>query len=373
MEITTRKNIISAIVTIVILAFGLAMYQYMSKQKKSTLGDKLNKKERRVVKFQTFESKSMPNPIEIDGRLYAQERINITSKVQGKMLAPSRRMRISMYFEKGDLLYVIDNKEESFNLKAQKSSLFTAITQMMPDIKFDYPESFEKWQQYLSDFDVEKPIKPLPKPHNDQEKYFIAGRNLSSQYYQIKSQETRLAEYNIYAPFSGVITATNIFPGSLISPGQILCSMINTNQYGIAAPIRLEDLQYVKVGQSVTLKADGLDQTWIGKIQSIGSQIDESTQNVPIYISVGGKGLKDGMFLKGNILGKDIEDVFELPKNIFVSPNSIYTIIDSTVQIKEINSIKRTDKNVLITGIDASDKIVTSSLAGLFPGQKVNY
>jgi len=373
MNTSTRKNIISAIITILILAIGITIFQYMAKQKKSTLGGKISKKERRVVIADTFEQKSIANTIEVDGRLYAQERVNITSKVQGIMMPSPRSIRVGKYFKKGDLLYTIDSKEVAYNLKAQKSTLVTSITQMMPDIKFDYPQSFEKWQQYLSDFDVNKPIKALPKPDSNQEKYFIDGRNLSSQYFQIKSQETRLAEYNIYAPFSGVITASNIFPGSLISPGQILCSMINTNQYEIAAPIRLEDLKYVNIGQKVTLQSEGLDQVWNGKIERIGTQIDESTQNIPIYISVSGKGLKDGMFLKGNIQGKEIKDIYELPKNIFISPNSIYTIVDSTLQIKEVNSIKRMEDNVIVTGISSNDKIVTSSLAGLFSGQKVNY
>ena len=149
--------------------------------------------------------------------------------------------------------------------------------------------------------------------------------------------------------------------------------MINTNQYEIASPIRMEDLKYTKVGQKVTLKSDGLDQTWNGQIQRIGTQIDESTQNIPLYISVSGKGLKDGMFLKGEISGNLIENVFELPKSIFITPNSLYTVIDSTLQIKEVTSVKRKKDKVIVRGISPTDKIVVSSLAGLFPGQKVNY
>ena len=42
MNKATRKNVISAYITILILAFGLAMFQYMSKQKKSTLDGKIN-------------------------------------------------------------------------------------------------------------------------------------------------------------------------------------------------------------------------------------------------------------------------------------------------------------------------------------------
>jgi len=373
MNTTTRKNIISIIVTIIILSLGLAIFQYLSKQKKSTLGGKIEKNERRKIEVKSYSAKEVDNTIEIDGRLRAQERVNITSKVQGLMLSSPRNIRVGKYFKKGELLYSIDKKEAAYNLKAQKSSFVTSITQMIPDIKFDYPQSFEKWKKYLSDFDINTSIQEMPKPSNDQEKYFIDGRNLNNLYYQIKSQETRLDDYNIYAPFSGVITAANIFPGSLISPGQILCSMINTNQYEIASPIGLENLKYIKVGQKVNLKSDGLNQIWQGKVQRIGTQIDESTQNIPLYISVTGSGLKDGMFLKGLVFGNKIKDVYELPKNIFLTPNSIYTVVDSTLNIKEVTTIKRLDETVIVKGILPNDKIVVSSMAGLFPGQKVNY
>ena len=100
MNKATRKNLISAFITILILAFGLAMFQYMSKQKKSTLDGKINKKERRTVNTNSFTAQKIPNIIEIDGRLRAQERVNITSRVQGIMLPSPRSIRVGKYLRK---------------------------------------------------------------------------------------------------------------------------------------------------------------------------------------------------------------------------------------------------------------------------------
>lgn len=369
----TRKNLISTAITVLILFAGIFIFQALSNQKKSTLGDSIQKNERRTVQISTFQPKEVSNTIEIDGRLRAQERVSITSKVQGLMQPGPRSIRVGKYFKKGELLYTVDSKEASYDLKAQKSALVTAITQIMPDIKFDYPESFKDWESYLNAFDVEQNIKPLPQPKNNQERYFIDGRNLNNLYYQIKSQETRLADYNIYAPFSGIITETNIFPGSLISPGQVLCSMINTGYFEMASPVQLEDLKYIKIGQKVELKSEGLEDTWTGEVVRIGTILDESTQNIPIYISVKGKNLKDGIYLKGELNAGQLKDVIALPKNIFLSPNKIYTVVDSTLTVKEITSIKRKQDEVIITGLGTNEKVVTGSLVGLFAGQKVNY
>lgn len=372
MEKKTRKNLISAGITILILAAGFYGSQKMAAEKKSTVTDKITKNERRKVELNTFTLGNADNSIEIDGRLSAHERVTITSKVQG-IMQPGTSVKEGKYFKKGDLLYSIDNREVNFNLKAQKSSLLTAITQMMPDIKFDYPQSLDKWQNYLNDYNVDQPIKALPKPSNDQEKYFVAGRNLENQYYQIKSLETRLSDYNIYAPFSGVVTTANAYAGALISPGQSLCSMINTAYYEIKAPIALENLQYVKTGQQVELYSDELNKKWTGRVNRIGTQIDNTTQNIPMFISVSGKGLKDGMYLKGSVQGASLQDVIKLPKNIFLSPNSIYVVKDSTLTIKTIDPIKRGNDYVLVRGLENNEKVVTGSLAGLFEGQKVSF
>jgi len=48
-------------------------------------------------------------------------------------------------------------------------------------------------------------------------------------------------------------------------------------------------------------------------------------------------------------------------------------IQDSTLVLKEITSIKRSDSEVIVRGLGADERVVTGSLAGLFEGQKVNY
>lgn len=373
MNKNTRKNIISAAITLSIIFGGLMIFQMLSGMKKSTVADTAVVKQRRKVEVSTFSPKEIPNKIEIDGRLRAHEMVTISSKVTGVMQEATNDVREGKYFRKGELLFSVDNREATYDLKALKSNLLTTITQMMPDIKFDYPETFEKWNAYLSAFDVEADIVELPESTSSQEKYYVSGKGLYNQYYNIKSQETRLKDYKIYAPFSGVITQANVYPGALIGVGTALATMINTSYYEFKSPVPLGFLKYIKVGQNVELYSTDLDHTWNGKVSRIGTQIDESTQNIPLYITVSGSGLKDGMYLNGELIGKNLEKVIELPKSIFLSPTSIYLVRDSTLVEKEVESIKRLSETVIVRGLDPEDKVVTGSLAGLFTGQKVSY
>ena len=164
----TRKNLISALITLLILLGSLFIFQKFSNQKESTLSKAPLKKELRTVKVDYFTPESATNEIEVDGRLQAYERVSISSKVTGIMQQNSADVREGKYFKKGALLYSIDDQEAIFNLQAQKSALFTTISQMMPDIKFDYPDEFQKWEKYLSEFQIDQPITAIPEATTNQ-------------------------------------------------------------------------------------------------------------------------------------------------------------------------------------------------------------
>lgn len=373
MEPKTIKTIFSVILFIGIVGGAALLSNKMADQKTSTVSNKSVKKERRQVRLQSFSSGKESNEIRVDGRIQAHDRVAVTSKVQGILQDNGKALRAGNYIKEGEPLFIIDAKEAGYNVKAQRSGLLTSITQMMPDLKFDYPESYGAWENYLRNMDVNRAIAPLPTPSSDREKFFVAGKNIFNQYYSIKSAETRLADFTIYSPFSGIITEVNAFPGALVSPGQSLAMMINTATYEMLAPVELGNLKYVSVGQKVTLHSTEMGKSWEGRVSRIGSLIDQATQNIPLYVSVRGKGLKDGMYLQGAIGGASLDEVMKLPKSAFTAPDAVFVVEDSTIVTKVLEPVKRLDEYILVRGLSSEDAVVVSSLSGLFEGQKVNY
>ncbi len=371
MKKSTRKILLSLLLTFVILAIGAFSYQIMSKQKKSTLSDEAPKKQLRIVNVSQFTPESIVNSISLDGRLTAYERVDLFAEASGVLKSTSKTLKEGTYVEKGELLFDIDGEDAELSLLAQRSALMTSITQIMPDLKFDYPDAFGKWKAYLDQFDVKQHVKDLPQISSDQEKYYVAGKNIYNQYFTIKSAENRLKDFKVYAPFSGVITSANIYPGQVVNLGVNLGSIMNTGRFELKAPVSLGDLKYIKTGQSVTLFSEQLGKEWKGKVSRISRVIDDVTQNLPIYISVWGSGLRDGMYLKGELVANELKSVIPLDKSIIVDQNKVYTVQDSVVNIKEIEIIRQDETTVYARGIDPSDKIITGTISGIFRGQKV--
>ncbi len=326
---------------------------------------------RRRVQVQRFLPQESAHQIPVDGRLAAFEKINFFANVGGILLPSSKVIKKGTYVKKGELLFDIDQRKAKFQLLAQRSQLLNSITLMMPDLKLDYPTAFPKWTAYLEAFDVEQTTTAFPPSDDAKVKAFIATRGIQQQFYNIKNAEATLADFKIYAPFSGVITQALIYPGTMVNPGQQLGAMINSNSFELETAVSEKELSYVDVGAQVKLNGSLPDQEWLGRVQRIGTEIDAVTQNIPVFISVKGRQLKAGMYLNGTIAGRPLAETVALPKSMIVDQNFVLTVVDSSVQRFELDIVKRDEENVYARNLRPDQWVIYSSLAGLFEGQQV--
>ncbi|MFT7588094.1 MAG: membrane fusion protein (multidrug efflux system) [Limisphaerales bacterium] len=368
---TRRQNIITAVLVFLVLFVGAAILRTLSAKKKSTISEFTQEEVIREVAVGRFTPSDMARTISIDGRLNAYEKINIGAEVTGKLLSSGKTYKPGSAFRKGNALFQIDSKDELYSLYAQRSSLLNAITVIMPDIKLDFPSAYTLWETYLNDFSIKNTTAEIPEASSQQEKYFLASKNVLNLYYNIKSLEDRISNYTITAPFSGTFISVNAYPGALVSPGMNLGQVMNTSQFELIAPIAMADLQYISQGQSVALYAEELDASWKGKINRISNQIDQSTQSIPLYISVSGSGLKDGVFVKGEVKGNTIKDVVRVPR-ASLNEENIWLYDNGKALSKEIEIISREGDSVVVKGVLDSDDIIISSTNNLYEGQTLS-
>lgn len=314
---------------------------------------------------------SVPTTLEVQGELVAFDKIDIFSEVTGALVSTSRPFKVGTYFPGGSTLIKIDDSEARLALLAQKSNLLNAITQLMPDLKIDYPESFAHWEKYLDAFNPEADIQSLPQPLNDQEKFFIASRNLYTQYYNIKSQEERLSKYIINAPFAGVITQTSINPGAVVRAGQKLGELMNTSNYELQATVSLSDLKYIQPGNSVTLTSGDVDGEWDGRIKRINNQVDPGTQTVKVFISVNGQNLREGMYLRGDIVASSIDNAVSIPRDLLVGQESVYLVRDSVLELTPVQVVKITPNAAIVRGLPEGAPLLKELFPNAFDGMKV--
>ena len=139
----------------------------------------------KVVKnvfVETVENRNVPIVVPANGNVTALKKLELFSEVQGIFQRSSKDFRPGQRYKRGQVLLSINSEEYAASVRSAKSELFNNITSIMPDLRLDYPDSFQKWQDYLNNFDVNSTVKPLPEPDSDKEKYFITGRGIQSAY-----------------------------------------------------------------------------------------------------------------------------------------------------------------------------------------------
>ena len=181
-----RKAIISILVIIVL--FGLT---YLLKGMLAGMAESPEEKQKEALKLyvKTEKVAYSTNSAKIieTGRLSSQQSVDLSAEVQGQILPGKIILRKGTKFRKGDLLVKIFDEEAKNNLRASKSRFMNGIASILPDIRIDFPESYQKYQDFFNSIKIDKPLPELPKLDSDKEKVFLASRNILNDYYNIKS------------------------------------------------------------------------------------------------------------------------------------------------------------------------------------------
>lgn len=315
----------------------------------------------------------VPVSILENGRLSAKYKIDLFAEVQGLMEATSKEFKPGVSFKKGQVMMKIKSDDYFANLQAQKSVLQNMITSIMPDMKMDYPEAFDKWDSYLRSFDMNKPVAPLPETTSDKEKFFITGKNIYTTYYNTKNLEIVYNKYIMEAPFDGVLTEALVTPGSLVRNGQKLGAFINPSVYELVLNIGKNLTDAVQVGTKVTvLNPEDATQEWKGIVSRINGTINPSTQTIQIYVSVNGKGLQEGMYLEADIVGKARAHAIEVPRSLLIDDEKLYSVdADSILFLDQVNVVHKTRSTIIVQGIDDGSWLLVRPIPGAYPGMKV--
>ncbi len=363
------RQVIISIIGLLIIGGG-----YMVKEKFAATERPQREKPKKAISAvftQTVKNGDTPIKVTASGNLAAKERIEIFSEVQGIFEHSDKPFKPGVSYADGDVLIRLNSQELRANLLSQKSNLQNLLVGILPDLKFDYPEAFDKWQSYVNNFDVNQILKPLPTPSSDREKLFIAGRNINSTWYTIKNTEERLSKYSIYAPFNGVLTEANINKGSLVRAGQKLGEYINPNVYELEAAINSAFVDLLKVGGTVTLYNIERSRNWTGRITRINNLVNPNTQTIQAFIQVNGRGLREGMYLEAVLKAKNEANTIEISRKLLVDNSKVFVLNDDKLELTEIEPVHFSDKTVVLRGLEDGTEILDKMLPGAYDGMQV--
>ncbi|MEJ2595279.1 MAG: HlyD family efflux transporter periplasmic adaptor subunit [bacterium] len=365
-----RKSIISVLVVILLLAGALSLNYLFS-----SFGKEPKERNRSDVKlFVKTEKVAYSNNTAIItemGRLASQQTVNLSAEVQGQIIQGDVSLRVGTSFKKGDLLVKIFDEDARNNLKASKSRFLNSIAGILPDIKIDYPESFDKYMKFFNDVKIDEPLPPLPKTDSEKEKVFLASRNILNDYYSIKSAEVRLSRYKVYAPFDGTFTSVSLEPGSVANPGARIASMIRTDKLELEVPVRSDDAYWISEGDKVTVSTRDRHATWNGKVARKSNFMDPNSQTITVYVSLThekGNPLYQGQYLRAEFSAIKLDQTMKIPRNAVFNKDRVFTVEDGKLREQKIDIRRINETTILFSGLPEGLDLVVEPLVNAREG-----
>lgn len=364
------RKIIIVVAAIIIVVAGKLIMDNLASQKKKKV--KPVSENIAVVFVDTVHLTDQPIYVRTTGVLRAKTRTELFSEVRGMVLSDDRRFNPGANYRKGEILISVNSEDHKAQLTSQRSSFRSLLTSVMPDLKLDYPQHFQKWQAYLRSVSPTDMIPKLPLVNDDQLKDFLTGRNIYTQYYTVRNLEHILSKYTIRAPYNGQLVEALIDPGTVISPGQRLGTFIEHGAFELEAATDVSTAGKLKIGQPVDLYLDlDPDRVWNGRIARINNAIDLETQLTRFYVSVSGEGLKDGMYLQVGVEAGRSKRSYEAPREVLSDGNEIFVVDDSILVSRQVEVVHTYDETVIVHGIKDGERILKKVPPGAFAGMKV--
>ncbi|MEM1136163.1 MAG: HlyD family efflux transporter periplasmic adaptor subunit, partial [Bacteroidota bacterium] len=296
----------------------------------------------------------------ISGRVVPTNKTQLFSEVQGKVLNNGFKLKEGVSFLQGETLLTLDSKEFELQLEAQRSAFLNILTGMMPDLKADYPDNYQNWLTYVEQYESGQSLGLLPETKSAGEKYFVTSNQVYNTYYTIKAQEERLEKFRIIAPYSGLVTQAQADKGSLVSPGQMLGTIINNRSFELEAAASLEVASKLRIGDKITFRNNEIEGEWIGTVLRINDIVDAKTQNIPVYFQIAGDNIKAGMYLEGSFTGASYANVFAIPTSVLTRDDKVLLLENNTITGKEVELVDFIQDSILVRGLSNKDILITN-------------
>jgi len=207
------------------------------------------------------------------------------------------------------------------------------------------------------------------------------------------------AEYNlertkITAPFGGWVLEKNIETGQHVNTGQYLGSIYKAYALDIEVSVPLHDLKWLRNGDrglsafkaNIRLPGNVGGTRWSGQLARVMAGLDEKTrmQRFVIEIDPNGQsvgqcsgpadldGLRPGMFVEVSIQGREMPQLFKLPRYVVQTDDTVFVAAGGELRIQPVRVVRRLGETVFIDqGITADDLIIKTPLAGVAGGEKI--
>jgi membrane fusion protein (multidrug efflux system) len=189
--------------------------------------------------------------------------------------------------------------------------------------------------------------------------------------------KTQMGALEVRAPFDGLLGLRQVSVGALVRPGDVITTLDDLSTIKVDFNIAEVHLPSVANGQNIRATSIAYpDETFEGKIVSIGSRVNPATRAIQIRANINNQDfkLRPGMLLQIN-LQKKMLTTLTLPEASLVpveDKHFVFVVNDEMVTRKQVSiGLRKPGKVQIVSGLKEGELVVIEGALKLRDGSKV--
>jgi len=305
------------------------------------------------VSVAVVEEKPMGGSFQLPATLDPIEESDIAVTVSGKItrLSIENGSRVT----KGQIIGAIDSQLKQLNLEAVELS--------ETKLKRDYERTQELYEG-----------KAATETSMIDAKYAYENKRIEAD--QLRKQ---IADANIVAPFSGIISNKNLNEGEFANVGTVIASIVDIQKLKGVVYVNEKDAYQLTVGQTVSISSEVFPgKQFTGKISFVSPKGDVShNYRVEVLINNNEKNtLKAGTYVLVTFSSERSTNVLQIPKIALAEGLKnpyVYIVTGNKVATRKIVTGREIGENVeVVGGLQKGEQIVINGQINLMDGSIIN-
>ena len=341
-----------------------------------------------AVETQTIAARDYAIRIESYGTVQPRVRSMLVAQVGGQIVDTNPNVRDGGFFERGDILLRIDERDYAANESIAEAALADA-QQVLAEAEARTQQAREDWERLGNAGEPTDLVLRIPQLK-------AARARVRSAESSLEKARLDLERTQIRAPFAGRVLRKFVDLGQVVSVNTQLAEIYATDVVEIRLPLRNRDLQYIalpeiyrhideteQAGGHVEIRSELANQgIWDAELVRTESAIDETARQLHVIAQItdpfgttaaGRTPLKIGQYVTARLAGKTLPDVLVIPNNTIYQGTYVYVVEDGVLRRRDIEIAWQNDSEAVVSaGIAPGDELVVTPLGQVTSGVRVS-
>lgn len=320
------------------------------------------------------------------GSVIPAREMTLKTRVPGEIKSVHPEFVQGGFIPAGERVLKIDPTDYDLAIARAKSAVVNAQYELK--VEMGYQDVARREWSLLNPHqaaDSQEEELALRKPHLAK-----AQSDLAAAQADLDQARLNLSRTDITAPFNAIVRQKHVVAGSQVSAQDNLAELVGTDEYWIQVSLPVERLAWIRIprsnrqqGAAVTVVYRGNRRQ--GRVIRLLSDLEIQGRMARILVSVkdplglhsenrgSGPPLLIGEYVRVDIEGQKLEDVYRIPRSALRDGDTIWTLSsEDQLKIVPVVTVWRDADHVLIeNGIVPGQRIVVSDLPAAVDGMTV--